>query len=402
VPNPYAALLRVRGGVAFSAAAFVARLPISMVGIGIVLLLSSTTHRYGLAGAVSATSALAEGVGQPLLSRYVDRYGQARAGPPMVVTTTVATVALVAMATADVPAWTYFPVAIVAGVTFPNVGAFVRARWAAALSGTPTLRTAFSLESVLDEVIFVLGPPLVTWLALVHGAQSAMLVTVVILDVGCALLLVQRSTEPAPSRAQVRGGPGPLSVPDLRVVFAVLLMLGGVFGSFEVVTIAFAQQHGHPGAAGVVLALNAVGSMSAGLVYGAMHPRAGLRTQLLVLGLLVPLTVLAFPFVERLPVLAVLSLLAGFVIAPTLIVSFQLIEELSPPQRLTEGLTLATTSIVVGVAVAAALSGRLVDAVGTPRAYVVATASGVLTAVVAAVGMWWRRAAARAVGDTLG
>src|SRR6185369_11627309 len=104
----------------------------------------------------------------------------------------------------------------------------------------------------------------------------------------------------------------------------------------------------------------------------------------------------------RLPVLAVLSLVAGFVIAPTLIVSFQLIEELSPAERLTEGLTLATTAIVVGVAVAAALSGRLVDEVGTPRAYVVATASGVLTAVVAAVGTWRLRVAARTVEDTLG
>jgi len=290
----------------------------------------------------------------------------------------------------------------VAGATFPNVGALVRARWAAVLSGTPSLRTAFSVESVLDEVIFVLGPPLVTWLAIVRTPQTAMLATVVILVVGSVLLLVQRSTEPALAPRESRVGPSPLSMPDLRVVFALLLTLGGVFGSFEVVTVAFAQQHGHPGAAGIVLALNAVGSMTAGLVYGATHPRAALRTQLLVLGLLVPLTVVAFPFVERLPVLAVLSVAAGFVIAQTLIVSFQLIEELSPPERLTEGLTLATTAIVVGVAVAAAVSGRLIDEVGTPRAYVVATASGVLSAVVAAFGMWRRRAATRTAEDTLG
>ena len=120
--NPYRVLLDVRGGPAFSAAAFIARLPISMIGIAIVLLVSSGTGRYGLAGAVAAVSALAEALGQPFLSRYVDRYGQARAVPPMVVTTSVATVALVAMATADVPAWTYFPVAIVAGVTFSRNG----------------------------------------------------------------------------------------------------------------------------------------------------------------------------------------------------------------------------------------------------------------------------------------
>src|SRR5215467_8518953 len=107
-----------------------------MVGIGIVLLLSSTTHRYALAGAVSAVEAVAEGLGQPLLSRFVDRYGQSRAVPPMVVASALATVVLVWQATADVPAWAYFPVAVVAGATFPNVGALVRARWSSALSGT--------------------------------------------------------------------------------------------------------------------------------------------------------------------------------------------------------------------------------------------------------------------------
>ena len=75
------------------------------------------------------------------------------------------------------------------------------------------------------------------------------------------------------------------------------------------------------------------------------------------------------------------------VIAPTLIASFQLVEQLSPPERLTEGLTLATTAIVLGVAVAAAVSGRLIDQLGTPHAYVVTTASGVLTAAVAALGV---------------
>jgi predicted MFS family arabinose efflux permease len=403
VPNPYAALLRVRGGVAFSSAAFVARLPISMVGIGIVLLLSSTTHRYALAGAVSAVEALAEGVGQPFLSRFVDRYGQSRAVPPMVAACALATIVLVRQATVGVPAWAYFPVAVVAGATFPNVGALVRARWSAALSGTPALQTAFSVESTLDEVIFVLGPPLVTWLAVVHGPQSALFVTVAILVVGSALLLVQRSTEPAPAGPGAHAGPSALSVADLRVVFAMLLMLGGVFGSFEVVTIAYAQQHGQPGAAGLVLALNAVGSMTAGLVYGAVHPKAGLRGQLLALGLFVPVTVLPFPFLERLPVLAVFAFLAGLVIAPTLIVSFQMIERLCPPNRLTEGLTLATTAIVIGVAAAAALAGPLIDRLGTPHAYVVATGSGLLTAVVAAVGARWVPAApARAAEDTTG
>jgi predicted MFS family arabinose efflux permease len=391
VPNPYASLLRVRGGVAFSAAGFVARLPISMLGIGEVLLISSTSHRYGLAGAVTAASALAEAFGQPFLSRYVDRFGQARAVPPMVLVSSVSLVLLVHLATSGAPAWTLFVAGVVGGATFPNVGALVRARWSAALTGTPGLHTAFSAESVIDEVIFVLGPPLVTWVAVVVGPPQAVLVTVGLLVVGSALLLVQRSTEPPPSGGAHADGPGALSIAGVRVVVVMMIALGGVFGSFEVVTVAFAQQRGHTAGAGIVLAAYSFGSLVAGVVYGALRPRSPFHRQLRILGLVVPLTVLAFPFVERLAVLAALSVVSGLVVAPTLICSFQAVEALSPPGRLTEGLTLAGTGIVLGVAITAAVSGRVVDAVGTPHAYVVTTASGLLTAVAAVAGARWLR-----------
>jgi predicted MFS family arabinose efflux permease len=173
-----------------------------------------------------------------------------------------------------------------------------------------------------------------------------------------------------------------------------MVMLGGVFGSFEVVTIAFAHQRGHPGATGVLLALNAAGSMVAGITYGLVHPTSPQSRLLLVLAGLVPLTVVAFPFVDSIPVLGVLSFVAGFVISPTLICAFGLIESLAPVARLTEGLTLASTGIVLGVSIAAAISGRLVDAYGTPQAYACTLVAGVLTAVTAWVSRPWLRPAA--------
>src|SRR5262249_20179173 len=144
--------------------------------------------------------------------------------------------------------------------------------------------------------------------------------------------------------------------------------------------------------------LNAAGSMVAGIAYGLVHPTTPQSRQLVILAGLVPLTVISFPFVQSIPVLAVLSFLAGFVISPTLICAFGLIESLAPVSRLTEGLTLASTGIVLGVAVAAALSGRLVDLYGTPHAYVVTAVSGVLTAVTAWVGRPFLSARAVASG----
>jgi predicted MFS family arabinose efflux permease len=386
VPNPYAALLRVPGGPAFSAAAFVGRLPISMGGIGVVLLVSATTHRYGLAGAVAAVTALAEAVGQPLLSRYVDRHGQSRAVPPMVVACALGLALMTWCATSGQPAWTLFAAGLLAGAAWPNLGALVRARWSHALGGGPDLQTAYSLESVLDEVIFVLGPPLVTWVAVAVGPPQAMATMAGLLVVGCALFLVQRRTEPPRLPPGSPVGRSSLSVPGVRVLVVIMVALGGVFGSFEVVTVAFTEQQGHQAAAGVVLALNAAGSMVAGLAYGALRPTSAVARQLLVLTLLVPLTVIGFPFAGSIPVLCVLAFVAGFVISPALIATFRLVERLAPAGRLTEGLTLASTGIVLGVAVAAAVSGRVIDAFGTPQAYLVTTVSGVLTAVAGLAG----------------
>jgi predicted MFS family arabinose efflux permease len=386
VPNPYPALLRVPGGPAFSAAAFVARLPIAMLGIAIVLLVSSTTHQYSLAGAVSATFALAGAVAQPRLSRVVDRQGQARALPPQVAVATAGVVALVWLAGAHAPAWTLFPAAVVGGAAYPNVGSLVRARWSKALSGRPELRTAYSLESILDEVIFVLGPPFVTLLAARVGAAPALLTAVCLTVVGSALLLVQRSTEPEPTGAATTSGPSAIAQPGVRLVTLLLTALGGVFGSVEVVTVAFAGQRGEPAIAGLLLSLYAAGSLCAGVVFGARPPRLPLDRQLLVLGAAVPFTVLAFPFAGSAPLLGALSFAAGLLVSPTLITAFQLVETLVPAEQLTEGLSWATTGIVFGVSISAAAAGRLVDLMGTPHAYVVTTASGVATGLIALAG----------------
>ena len=56
--RPYRELLATPGGLRFSSAAFVARMPIAMIGLGVVLLVVAETGRYGRAGALSATFAL--------------------------------------------------------------------------------------------------------------------------------------------------------------------------------------------------------------------------------------------------------------------------------------------------------------------------------------------------------
>ena len=176
VLRPYRELLATPGGLRFSTAAFVARMPISMLGLGVVLLVVSETGRYGRAGALSATFALAEAAGAPLVSRLVDQRGQSTVLVPAVAVHLVALTAFIVLASADGPPWTQFLTAALAGLTLPSMGSLVRARWGFVLGDDPRLHTAYAYESVLDELIFVVGPLLVTVIATTLAPQVALFV----------------------------------------------------------------------------------------------------------------------------------------------------------------------------------------------------------------------------------
>ena len=387
----YRSVYRVPGSVGFSSAGFLARLPISMLGIVIVLLVASTSGGYALAGAVAATFSLSSAACQPPLSRLADRYGQLRAVAPQVVVATVGSVTLVWLASADAPTWTLFASAAVAGGAYPNVGALVRARWSAQIGGTPELRTAYSMESVLDELIFVLGPPVITLLAVHIGSGPAMLVAAGLLAIGAVLFLGQRATEPVPSGLPPAGGPSAISMPGLRTITMLLVMLGGVFGAVEVTTVAFAAQRHQPSATAIVLSTYALSSMLAGLYFGSRKHSRPLHQLLVRFSVLVPLTILGFPFAQTTFVLAGLTALAGLLVAPTLITCFQLVEAITPSGQLTEGLTWATTGITAGASIAAAGAGLAIDAFGTPHAFWVAAGFSVATAAVGLIGVRWLR-----------
>ena len=179
---PYRDLLSTPGGKVFSGAAFVARLPISMIGLGIVLLVVSERDQYGLAGAVSATFALVNAVAAPLIARLTDRFGQSRVLAPAVGLYAFFLALFVVLVTAGAPTWTFFATAAATGVFAPSIGSLVRARWGFVLGSNPRLTTAYAYESVLDEIIFVVGPLLVTLLATKVAPQAGLLAAVAFVD----------------------------------------------------------------------------------------------------------------------------------------------------------------------------------------------------------------------------
>jgi MFS family permease len=385
VLGAYREVLRVPGAPAFAAAGLVARFPLSMQTLGTVLLVADTTGSYALAGAVSATLALAQALFGPVLGRLVDRHGQARVLLPALAVHTVGAGSLIALAVTGAPVWTLFPAAALWGGSFAQAGSLVRARWAYALGDSPLLPTAFSLESVLDEVVFVVGPVLVTLLATQVAPAAGVAATWAFAAVGSLALAALRRSQPPPHPVTGRG-PSALRLAGLRVLVAIALAIGGIFGSIEVATVAFTDERGRPAAAGLVLALLAGASLLSGLGYGTVSWRTP-PARRFVLGVCV-LALVTVPLLlaPNIPTLAVLVFIAGFAISPALIAGFSLLERLVPAESRTEGLTWFSTGIGLGLAIAASLTGQVVDAAGARVALGVTVGSGALAALLALAG----------------
>jgi MFS family permease len=382
--TPYRRVLAEPGALAFSAAALVARMPISMTGLGIVLLVSAATGSYGLAGSVSAIFLVASAALTVPQGRLLDQWGQARVLAIAAALNSVALVLLVVAVQAGWPTWTAYAASALAGATMPAVGPAVRARWSYRLRSPADVQTAYALESVLDEVVFIVGPVLVTALATGWRSWSGLVVAAAIGLLGTIVYSSLRATAP-PANRRGADSPPPAPMPWMAVaaVSLVALLLGASLGSAEVITVAFTEEAGLKRWAGALLALWAAGSLLAGVVTGAVQWRGGpgVRLRWATLGLAVAMAPL--PWIGSVPVLALVLFIGGFAVAPSLIAATSLVEQTVPAGRLSEGMALVHTSIVAGVAPGATVSGLAIDEYGASTAYLIPLACGVLAALAA-------------------
>jgi MFS family permease len=378
--SSYRAILARPGTALFSAAGIVGRMPISMLGLGVVLLVSFSTGSYGVAGSVSATQLLAGALAAIPLGRLIDRLGQSRVLVPAVLLFAVGLTGVCVSVRAGWPLATTYACAVLVGFSMPPVGSCVRSRWSYALTGEPrALQTAFALEAVLDEVVFIIGPILVTVLATAVDPVAGLGACVVLALIGTFLFTSQRATEPPPRpRSAVRADRPTMPWRTVAPVTVVCLALGAQLGNAEVVTVAFTQEHGDRRWSGLLLAIWALGSLLAGLVSGAVNWQRGPDVRLRWGTVILTLTMAPFTFVGSLPVMGVALFVAGLAIAPTLIATMSLTEQRVPPARLTEGMAFVQTGIVAGVAPGAAIGGAVVDAAGASPAYLVSIAAGLV------------------------
>jgi predicted MFS family arabinose efflux permease len=396
--QPYVEIFGIPGAWRFSAAGVIGRMPMSMFGLGTVLLISAATGKYGVAGTVSAVGSFGYAFTSPRIARLMDSRGQRRVLLPLVVVFAMATAMLIATVELGLPTWTFFVPGAIAGATMPSLGTLVRTRWSVLLAGSPRLHAAFSFESVADELCFVIGPAAVTLLATEFYPASGVGAAALLCVLGTLWFAAQRGTEPViaqpdrpdagrpgrPGRpARVRGA----AAPGLVVLAPVYLLLGAMFVSIDLSTVAFAQHFGHKPLAGFILGTYALGSATGGLWYGSRQWRAAVEKRF---ALTLTLTVLGVATFWAQPNLVTLTCgiyLCGLTIAPTLIAGFSLLEAQARPGRRTEAMSWLSSGIAVGVALGASVVGFVIDAHGPRLGYAFAALCGAASAATCLIGL---------------
>ncbi|HET9969156.1 MAG TPA: MFS transporter [Streptosporangiaceae bacterium] len=388
--RPYAEIFEIPGAWRFSVAGIIGRMPMSMFGLGTVLLISAITGKYGVAGTVSAVGSLGYAFSAPRLGRLVDSHGQRSVLLPLLAVFTVSTALLITAVELRLPTWAFFVPGAIAGATIPSLGAMVRARWSVLLAGSPRLHAAFSFESVADELCYVIGPAAVTLLATEVSPASGVGVAAVLCLLGTLWFAAQRGTEPVVAPPELPKGPRRrrgAAAPGLIVLAPVYVLLGAMFVSIDLSTVAFAQHFGHKPLAGFILGTYAFGSGTGGLWYGSRQWRAPVEKRFALTLTLTVLGMATFWAQPNLITLTCVIYLCGLTIAPTLIAGFSLLEAQARPGRRTEAMSWLSSGISVGVAAGASVVGFVIDAHGPRIGYVFGAACGAASAVTCIVGL---------------
>lgn len=386
----YSSLLRLPGAAAFSLTGAVGRVGIAMTSLGLIWLIHERTGSYAVAGLVTGTFAVAEGVVGPQVARLIDHGGQTRVLPPLLLLHASAVVALLTMlTTSHPPTWALTLGGLGMGASIPQLAALTGARWAALLrrSHPELLPTAFSLESLANGSAFLLGPVLVALIgASGHPALGTGLAAAFIVMGGGALAGQRRTAPTSQPRSERPSGAGRLLRPTFLRIVALNGAIGVYFGSLQVSVTAFAVEHGAAGSAAGLFAVSSVAGLLAGWLFGLRTWRLRPTTQLVwaTTGLAVFCLLLITP--TSVWGLGVGLALTGMTIPPILVIAAVLTERDVHPSALTQAFTWLNSASAAGAAVAASAVGLTVDAFSARGGFVIAAVAAALMAVIAALG----------------
>lgn len=387
--SDYRAALTTPGAGVAVLASLLARMPIAMIGLSLLLYVQRETGSFATAGLVSAGSLVGVAAGAVVQGRVMDRLGPTRPLLAVVGMFAASIIAVVSAVETRQSSVVLVLLGAAVGLTEPQVGSASRALWTTLLPPGPTRNAAYAYEAISMETFFVLGPALAGVLVIAPWGGTGVTagaVCMVIGSIGFAFAPAVRRVRPAPD-ASSRDLLGALASPGMRTVAVAAFGFGITVGFVEVAVPAAATEAGHPSLGGLMLAMFSLTSVAFGLYY-AVHPwPKPMHLRLPVLLGLFALLVAPMAIPGGLLWLTIALLVAGVWITPQSTAHSMAIELVAPRGTATEAFGWVVTAVTLGLAAGHSTSGYLVEHVGIPAAFLASSASGLLVTAV----VWLRR-----------
>ncbi|MFB7517124.1 MFS transporter [Streptomyces sp. NPDC056144] len=372
----YLDILKAPHAARLLAGTLVGRLPNGIGPIAVTLFVRDQGGSYTLAGGLIAAYGLATAIGQPLLGRAVDLRGQLRVQLPAAVLSALGMVLLALVGIGNLPL--AYVAVVVAGLFTPPLEGGLRALWPSVLGREDRVHRAYALDAVAQEVMFTVGPLLLTLLVALWSPAAALLVVNVLGVLGALSVVLS-----APSRAW-RSAPreahwlGALRSPGLLALLGSFFFVGLALGSITVAAVAYADDRGAPSVYGWLMAALGLGALLGGVAYGA-RPWAGApEKRLRVIVLLLALCYLPLTLTPGPVAMTGLAVLSGVFLAPALACAFIVVDRHAPTGTVTEAFSWLVTTFGVGAALGSAVAGPAVELAGTPTGFAVAGAGGLV------------------------
>lgn len=361
------------------------RIPMAMNTVAIVFLVSDVRDSFIVAGITSAFYTFAGAVVSPRIGKLADRFGSKAVLLPITAINALATLGLLYFV--DHSTIGLFALATICGGTFPAFGSYTRTRWSRSITEPKELNTAFSLESVIDESAYVVGPALAGFLFALFGSRSPLFAGIVFVIIGGIGMALTSTDHGGIEHVHEDHKRGILAIPYVKSLLLSLVAMGLLFGSNFIVIIAVAKEGGRAAEGGLWVGLYPIGSAVSGLIYGFIHWKISSTVRYSLSLAVMTVCTSGILFFQDLDTIAFWIIVSGIAIGPALISANSFMRELVPLSRLNESFAFVGASISIGITLGSTISGIIVDTFDGWKGFYFMTAATALATVISLIGL---------------
>ncbi len=360
----YRNLFNTPGAVRIASAGFIARMPIAMDTIAIILFVLSVDKRYSIAGALTGVAALTTVISIPLWAKAADHFGQRKILLTAVPIRVCAFIIFIILVKSEAPIWSWFLAIVAAESASLSIGSMTRRRWMHMIDkkDSDLLSTSYVFESFLDEIVFIIGPVITTAVATTIAPMAGIILGIIFLLTGAPFIAFHKKSDPGIHPQEIdEKAKSVMRNMKLQAVAIPLTIAGGSFSAVSICVVAFADERGMKSVAGLLLGFWALGGAFSAFINGAIRWKLSHGSRYL--GYLFGMTAIAFafPFIGNVYVLGVALFLQGVCIAPLLPNGLSLITGSIPESQMTQAISLITAGIPLTGAISSFIAGQLID-----------------------------------------